>query len=237
MSHQNISLQQWGKVLHFLRLPEMMYTCIQFRCSCKENQPVKDYLFSLERGGFFWYLNSDDEETSCSLSSSDGEDESPNSQIPLRTIHFCEEIEEVTASAVKEISCQTVLHELEQTLGQLKQRGCPVQERVVCERDDEDTSVYTRHLGFKVDTQIHFMPIMDVTWQCNSSGGKWCTFVSGFMSSSLLDKVVNAFLSGGNVSVQGEGGARRFTNPAFSWQYEHQLRFEITRTCGRCAFL
>ena len=89
--------------------------------------------------------------------------------------------------------------------------------KVVCERNDEDTSVYTRHLRFKVDTKIHLTPIMDITWQCNSSGGKWCTFVSGFMSSSLLDKVLNCYPSGGNVSVQGEGGARRFANPAVSW--------------------
>ena len=143
----------------------------------------------------------------------------------------------MTASAVKEISCQTVLHELEQTIGRLKQRGCPIQERVVRERDDEDTSVYTRQLGFKMDTKIHLTPTMDITWQCNSSGGKWCTFVSGFMSSSLLDKIVDCLLSGRNVSVQGEAGARRFANAAFTWQYAHQLRFEITRTCGRCAFL
>ena len=163
--------------------------------------------------------------------------ELPNFQNALRTIHFCDEIEEVSASAVKEINCETVLHDLEHTLRQLKEQGCPIQERVVWQKDDEDTSVYTRHLGFKVEKKLHLTPIVDVTWQCNTSAGKWCTFVSGFMSCPLLDKVLSSFLSGGNISVQGEGGARRFTDPAFSWQYAHELRFEITRTCAKSVFL
>ena len=88
-----LPLEQWVEVLRFLRLSEMMYTCSQFRGSGMKYKAAREDLFSLERGGFVWYLNSDDEETSCSLSSSDGEGESPNSQIPFRTIHFCEEFD------------------------------------------------------------------------------------------------------------------------------------------------
>ena len=237
MSHHDLSRKQWTSIIQFLRLPEMVYTCMQLRCSCKKNQPAREYLFGLKRDSFFWYVNSDDDETLSISSISDCGDEIPNSQNVLRTIHFCEEIEEVSANAVKEINCETVLQDLQHTLHQLQQHGCPMQERVVWQEDDEDTSVYTRHLGFRVEKQLHLTPIIDVTWQCNTSAGKWFTFVSGFMACSLLDKVLSSLLSGGDVSVQGEGGARRLTDTAFSWQYEHKLHFKITQTCTKTEFL
>ena len=69
------------------------------------------------------------------------------------------------------------------------------------------------------------MPIASTARQC------------GFMACSLLDKVLSSLLSGGDVSVQGEGGARRLTDTAFSWQYEHKLHFKITQTCTKTEFL
>ena len=212
-----------------MRLSEMMYTCIQFRGSSKKYKTVREDLFSLERGGFFWYLNSDDHETSSMSESSDCDDESSNYLTTLGSIRFCDWIQEVTASAAREMECETVLHVLEEILDELKRHGCPAQPRLIWHRTDDDMSLATRQLEFKVDSEFHRVPMMDITWQCNSSAGKWCTFVSGFMSSSLLDKVLISFLCNEEVSVQGQREPH-LTHPTYTWEYAHRLRLEVDQT-------
>ena len=224
-----LPLEQWVEVLRFLRLSEMMYTCIQFRGSSKKYKTVREDLFSLERGGFFWYLNSDDHETSSMSESSDCDDESSNYLTTLGSIRFCDWIQEVTASAAREMECETVLHVLEEILDELKRHGCPAQPRLIWHTTHDDMSLATRQLEFKVDSEFHRVPMMDITWQCNSSVGKSCTFVTGFMSSSLLDKVLISFLCNEEVSVQGQREPH-LTHPTYTWEYAHRLRLEVDQT-------
>ena len=224
-----LPLEQWVEVLRFLRLSEMMYTCSQFRGSGMKYKAAREDLFSLERGGFFWYLNSDDHESSSMSENSDCADESSNSLTTLGFLRFCDWIQEVTASAAREMECETVLHVLEEILGELKRHGCPAQPRLIWHRTDDDMSLATRQLEFKVDSEFHRVPMIDITWQCNSSAGKWCTFVSGFMSSSLLDRVLMSFLCNKEVSVQGQREPY-LTHPTYTWEYAHRLRLEVDQT-------
>ena len=189
---------------------------VRLRRSCSKCANPYTF-FNTNKECFFWYTDGTPEDSDDDTSTSDDPDNR------YSTLHFCRNTEEVVSQAKASMACQTITSELNKLLVQLSQQGCKPQEQLWFIGDDEDTTVRTRHLGFRIARKKHFRAVFHISWECNSTGDEWATFIAGPISSSFLRDLLNAVLAGDRICVQGEYCTRRKSQIPFSWKYRRRL--------------
>ena len=202
----------------FFSIQEMLIVAARLRRCCSKCTNPQNFLTAIDRECFFWYVDVNPEDSD--------DDASDVAGYKYTRLHLCQTLEEVVSHAEVLMACTTIADRLKELLRQLRATGCQSAVQLICYGDYEDTAVWTRRVGFKISNKKHYCAVFDISWEYNSPADRWDTFVAGHMKGLFFMEMLESFLGGGTVFVQGEYCTRRKSQTPFSWKDARRLVLE-----------